>query len=50
MKICTLASQFKDSEYKYDMIKGYLNSNPDLGQCSSSIQTLWDWHKNFPSS
>ena len=27
-------SQFKDSEYKHDMIKRFLNSNPDLGQCS----------------
>ena len=32
-------SQFQDSEYKY-MIKGFLNSSPDLGKCSSSIQTL----------
>ena len=22
-----------DSEYKYDIIKGFLNSNPDLGKC-----------------
>ena len=43
-------SQFEDSEYKYNMIRGFLNSNPDLGNCSSSIQTLWDWHENFPSS
>ena len=31
------ASQFEDSKYKYDIIKRFLNSNPDLG-CSSSIQ------------
>ena len=34
-------SQFEDSEYEYDMIRGFLYS---------SIQTLWDWHVNFPSS
>ena len=33
-------SQFKDSKYKYDIIKGFLHSNPDLGKCSSSIQIL----------
>ena len=33
-------SQFEDSEYKCDTKKGFLNSNPDLGKYSSSIQTL----------
>ena len=33
-------SQFECSEYKYDMMKGFLNSNPDLGKCLSSIQIL----------
>ena len=35
-------SQFEDSEVKYDMIKGFLNSNPDLGKSSCSIQTMPD--------
>ena len=48
MKIHTF-SQFEDSKYKYDMIITLLNSNLDLGNCSSSIQTLWDWHENLPS-
>ena len=42
-------SQFEDSKYKDDMIKGFLNSNPNLGKCSSSIQSLWDWLENLPS-
>ena len=42
-------SQFEDSKYKNDMIKGFLNSNPDLGKCLSSIQSLWDWLENLPS-
>ena len=33
-------SQFEDREYKYDMIKGFLNSNPDFGICSLSNQIL----------
>ena len=33
-------SQSEDSKYKCDNIKGFLNSNPDLGKYSSSIQTL----------
>ena len=39
-------SQFEYSEYKYDMIKGLLNSNPNLGKCLSSIQTLRDLKVN----
>ena len=40
-------SQFEDSEYKYGMINRFLNSNPDFGKCSSTIQTLWDWKEKF---
>ena len=40
-------SQFEDSEYKHDVIKGFLNSNPDLGKCLSSMQFLSEWHKNL---
>ena len=43
-------SQSEDSKYKDDMIKGFLNSNSDLGKSSSSIQSLWDWLENLPSS
>ena len=42
-------SQFEDSKYKDDMIKGFLNSNPDLGKCTSSIQVLRDRHENLLS-
>ena len=49
MKI-RIISQFEDSEYKYDMIKEFLNSNLDVGKySSSSIQTLSDRHENLPS-
>ena len=45
-----LPSSFEDSKYKYDMVKGFLNSNPDFGKCSSSTQILWDQHGNLVSS
>ena len=32
------------------MTKVFLNSNPDLGKCSSSIDVLWDQHENLLSS
>ena len=32
--------QFEDGEYKYDMIKGFFNSNPDLEKYLSNIQNL----------
>ena len=32
--------QFGDCECKYDMIKGFSNSNPDLRKCSSSVQLV----------
>ena len=40
----------EDSEYKYDINKGFLNLNPDAGKYSSSIQIFWDWHENLVSS
>ena len=33
-------SQFEDCNYKYDMIKEFLNSNADFGKYSASFQTL----------
>ena len=42
-------NQFEDSEYKYDMITGFLNSNQDLGKYSSGIQISWDRHQNWLS-
>ena len=32
------------------MTKGFLNSNPYLGKCSSSIEILRDQHENLLSS
>ena len=49
MKIHTF-SQSEDSEYKYDMEKGFLNSNSDFGKWPPSIQTLWDWQENLTSN
>ena len=43
-------SKFEDSKYKYDMVKGFLNSNLDLEKCTSSIQVLGDRHENLLSS
>ena len=43
-------SRSEGSKYKYDMMKGCLNSNPDLEKCSSSIQILRDQHENLLSS
>ena len=43
-------SKCEDSKYKYDMVKGFLNSNLDLEKCTSSIQVLRDWHENLLSS
>ena len=43
-------SLFEDSEYKYDIEKGFLNLNPDLGKYWSSIQIFWDEHENLFSS
>ena len=34
-------SQFEDSEQKYDMIKGFLNSNPDWGNIRPVFK-LWE--------
>ena len=48
MKIRT-SSQFEHSECKY-MIVWFLNSIPDLGKWSLSIQTLCDWHENLTST
>ena len=44
------SSPFEDSKYKYDMIKGFLNWNQDLGKCSSSIQIFRDRHENLFST
>ena len=40
-------SQFEDNKYRYGMIKGFLNSNPDLGKCLYSIKILWDQNENY---
>ena len=41
--------QIEDSKCKYDMMKGFLNSNLNLRKCSSSIQLLRHRHENLLS-
>ena len=43
-------SQFEDSEFEIYRILfiGFWNLNPNLGRCSSNIQTLWDMKIYLP--
>ena len=51
MKITAISNlKIVNRSYTIKGIKGFLNSIPDLGKCSFSIQILQDWHENLLSS
>ena len=49
MNICTL-DNLKIANANNTIIKGFLNSNPNLRKCLSNIQPQGDQHQNLLSS